>query len=84
MITTTVIWPQDGQTRNPTLEQVIELSTMATTLSSETSEALTSILDTSGNSVIATRQWPNLETAQAWVDYVLANFNASSAVIDPE
>ena len=84
MITTTVVWPQDDQTENPTPEQRIMLAQMATTLVPEVPEEFVSYPDPTGNAFIAVRHWPNLEIAQAWVDYVLANFNASSAVIDPE
>jgi hypothetical protein len=85
MITTTIIWPQDGETEYPTEEQRLTLSEMAVTLtsSSDYTPPVTSALDPSG-SLVVTRKWPTREVAQDWVDYVLANFNVSSAVIDPE
>jgi hypothetical protein len=83
MITTTVIWPQDGGIENPTEEQRTALSNMALTLSPDFNGSLVSAADPTG-AIIATRTWPTHEIAQAWVDYVLANFNVSSAVINPE
>ena len=83
MITTTVVWPQDGQNRNPSDEQRATLSAMAATLSPDTHDQITTTFS-SGTEVFATRAWPTTEIAQAWVDYVLANFDVTSAVIDPE
>jgi hypothetical protein len=83
MITTTVVWPQDGQNINPTEEQRATLNAMAATLSPDTHEQITTTYS-AGSEVFATRAWPTTEIAQAWVDYVLANFNVSSAVINPE
>jgi hypothetical protein len=81
MTTTTVIWTQEGQDENPTAEQRIALSAMAMSLSGVDNPLIT--VDPSG-SKIATREWPTTEIAQAWVDYVLANYVGVSAVIDPE
>jgi hypothetical protein len=85
MITTTVIWPQDGETENPTEEQRETLRTMASTLASSLDyiSPVTSALDPLG-SLVVTRQWPTREVAQAWVDHILANYDVVSAVIDPE
>jgi len=84
MITTTVVWPQDGLELNPSEEQRAMLDAMAQSLCPDMDAQLSTVSDDSGNSIIATRQWPTVEIAQAWVDYVLANFNASSAVVNPE
>jgi hypothetical protein len=81
MITTTVIWSQEGQDVNPTEEQRIALSAMAKSLSGFDNPLVTA--NPSG-SMITTREWPTTEIAQAWVDYVLANYNGVSAVINPE
>jgi hypothetical protein len=81
MITTTVIWTQEGQDVNPTEEQRIALSAMARSLSGVDNPLITA--DPEG-STVTTREWPTIEIAQAWVDYVLANHVGVSAVINPE
>lgn len=84
MITTTVSWPQTEETENPTAEQRAMLDAMAATLSPDTHTLITKSIQTIDGETVATRSWPTVEIAQAWVDYVLANFNASSAVVNPE
>jgi hypothetical protein len=80
MITTTTIWPKDGITLNPTPEQVIALREMADTLCGGNATSELSIVD-QGNSVSATRTWPTLEVANAWVEYLLANnYNATCTI----
>jgi hypothetical protein len=84
MITTTVVWPQDGEIANPTEEERAVLDAMAETLSPDTHTLLTKSMYNIDSGIVATRSWPSTEIAQAWVDYVLANFDVTSAVINPE
>jgi hypothetical protein len=79
MITTTVIWPQDGVTKNPTADQGAALTAFATTLGCIEHE-----IHSTPTEFIGERAWPTQEKAQAWIDYILANYNVTSAVIDPE
>jgi hypothetical protein len=84
MITTTVIWPYGLA---PDEEQRTALNTMASTLAPDFDSSLIFAPDAgpdSGGSIIVNRKWPTREIAQSWVDYVLANFDVSSAVVDPE
>lgn len=80
MITTTVIWPQDGITRNPTPEQGIALASHADTLCGDALAEITTVEE--GDTIISTRTWPTTESANAWVEYVLSNYNVTSAVIN--
>lgn len=46
-------------------------------------EDLSKEINQDEKSITFKRAWPNLETAQAWVDYVLAE-GAAEAQVDPE
>jgi hypothetical protein len=81
MATTTTIWAQNSETQIPTEEQRIALNTMATSLSGGNNLLIN--YDPSG-AKIATREWPTTEIAQVWTDYILANYDVVSSVIDPE
>jgi len=79
MIITTIIWPQDGVTKNPTAEQGAALNAFATTLDCVDQE-----ISATDTEIVAVRYWNTQENAQAWIDYILANYHVTSAVIDPD
>jgi len=47
------------------------------------SNSISKVWDTAANTVTFKRTWPNLESATAWVNAMLAE-GAVSAVVDPE
>jgi hypothetical protein len=78
-ITTTVIWPQDGITKNPTAEQGAALTEFANTLDCVNQE-----ISVTNTEIVVVRYWNTQENAQAWIDYILSNYHVTSAVIDPD
>jgi len=81
MITTTVTWPQDGITRTPTPEQIIAGTIVVEQLCGEDGKSEVTVVN-QPDVVTITRTWPTLEAANAWVEYQLANYNVSSAVVN--
>jgi len=81
MITTTVIWPQDGVTRTPTPEQIATGLIKVEELCGGPNISEVTAID-QPDVVIITRTWPTLEAANAWVEYQLANNNVTSAVVN--
>jgi hypothetical protein len=82
MITTTVVWPQTNNESNPGADTSAALNAIANTLSPGTPSELTSVLSSDGLELVAMRTWPSQDIAQQWVDYVLANYNVTSAVVN--
>ena len=87
MITTTIVWPEkvrDGFLVGLPSEEERQL------LDSK-AEELAPGFDTNqtyfreeGTPGIGTRTWPTQEIAQSYVDYVLANFTVTSAVVNSD
>jgi hypothetical protein len=85
MITTTVVWPQnDSSVANPTPQEGAALALFASTLLDGAESQLNSTVKEDGSETTSTRSWPTLEKANQWVEYVLANYNVTSAVVNPE
>lgn len=80
--TTTVVWPQTGTEPNPTDAQRNDLVNMAQTISPTFPSDPVSFMSDDGLVLTVTRSWPDQESAQAWVDYILANYNVTSATIN--
>ena len=84
MITTTVVWPQnDSGIANPNPEEGLALAAYANLLLDGGVAELNSAISDDGMSTISTRSWPTVEKANEWVAYVLANYNVTSAVVNP-
>ncbi len=85
MITTTVVWPQnDLNAANPTPQEGAALAAFASTLLDGAESPLTSTVNDDGTETTSVRSWPTLEKANQWVEYVLANYNVTSAIVNPE
>lgn len=85
MITTTVVWPQtDSQLANPNPQEGVALAAYASELLDGAESQLTSTVNDDGSATTSTRSWPTLEKANQWIEYVLANYNVTSAVVNPE
>lgn len=82
MITTIVVWPQSGAELNPSPSQREECDAYALTLEDGQPETLTSVLSEDGTSLTVTRSWAAQSAAQSWVDWILATYNVTSAVVN--
>jgi hypothetical protein len=86
MITTTIVWPEKGRdgftVMFPSEEEQQLLYSKVEELAPGFDTDL--ILESEGPNGRAIRTWPTQETAQSFVDYVLANFTVVSAVVNSD
>jgi hypothetical protein len=86
MITTRIVWPEkerDGFTGMfPSEEEQQLLYSKVEELALEFDTDLT--LESEGPTGVAIRTWPTQEIAQAYADYVVANFDVVSATVNIE
>ena len=80
MITTTVIWTADSVSQSDSQQ----LADMASTIWPDGTSVLPKESANEGYQLVAPRTWPDIATAQRWIDYVSANFEIISAVVNPE
>ena len=80
MITTKIIWTKG---RDGAIQRQELLPVVAKTMAPDFESELLVLID-SDNNLASIRTWPSEEVAQAWIDYVVANFEVINATISHE